>query len=126
MSDENWIVRNEENDVINFIYSKEWEKASCWTSCCLGCFFLPAWIIYAILWWKSSVKKQINIHSEDWDITITWDSSFIIKVFNILSDSEVWNLVKENEALIKARKTKMIMNILIVLLVIAFIYIITR
>jgi hypothetical protein len=23
MSDENWIVRNEENDVINFIYSKE-------------------------------------------------------------------------------------------------------
>lgn len=124
LSDENWIIRNEDESMVNLLYKKEWDKASCSTSCCLWCFFLPAWIIYAILWWTKSVKKQVNIHESNREITITWDSNFIIKVFNLLKASEIWNTVKENDAIIKARKSQKISNILIIIFVLLIIFII--
>ena len=117
-SDANWLLKNEDVDIITIMYHKEWEKASCWTACCLWCLFLPAWLIYAIIWWNSAVKKQVNLHLTEWNITLSWDSNFIIKVYNLLKKSEIWNYVKENENLIKARKSKLISNILIAVLII--------
>ncbi|MFK7780580.1 MAG: hypothetical protein QM490_05610 [Candidatus Gracilibacteria bacterium] len=126
LSNENWIVRNEESDIVNLLYKKEGEKASCGTSCCLGCFFLPVGIIYAILGGKNAVKKQVNVHEMNGEITITGDSTFLIKIYELLKKSEIGYNVKENDALIKARKSKMISNILIVILIITIILIIVN
>lgn len=117
-SNVNWIVRNEESDIINLVYNENWEKASCCTSCCLGVFFMPIWIIYAILWWKKGIKKQINIHYINGEITLSWDPQFLIKIFNLLKKSEIWINLKENENLIKAKKSEIIKNIIIVIWII--------
>lgn len=126
LSNENWVVRNEDENMINLLYKKDWEKASCWVSCCLWCIFLPVWIIYALLWWKNAEKKQVNIHESNWQITVTWDSIFLVKVYELLKKSEIWFNVKENEALINARKSKMISNVLILIFIIALIFIIVN
>lgn len=123
-SNANWILKNEDDDIITILYQKDWEKASCWTTCCLWCLFWPAWIMYAIMWGSNGVKKQINLHLNNWDITITWDSKFIIDIFELLKRSEVENYVKENEELKKARKSKLIWNILIWLIILFILIII--
>jgi len=123
-SNENWILKNEDNDIVSILYKKDWEKASCSTSCCLWCLFWPAWIMYAILWWNNAIKKQINLHLSEWYITITWDSEYIINVFNLLKNSEISDYVKENNDLEKARKSKLMWYIFISILIILIIIII--
>lgn len=123
-SNENWILKNEDNDIVSILYKKEWEKASCWTTCCLWCLFWPAWLIYAILWWSNAIKKQINLHLYEWFITISWDSKFIIDVFNLLKKSEIRDYIKENDDLEKAKKSKLIWNFLILIVIILIIIII--
>lgn len=125
-SNENWLLKNEDDDIVNLIYKKDWEKAWCWTSCCLWCIFLPMWIIYAILWGTNAIKKQVNIHIFNWELTISWDSSLIINVYNLLKNSEVWFYLKENDEIIKAKKSKYISYVILFILIILLLIIISN
>ena len=114
----NWQIRDVEEDSIHMIYNKDGKKASCGTSCCLGIIFLPLGIFYAILWWSNWEKAQINLKSVDNQIQISWDPKYVVKIFNTLQKSDIWEYLEETEEIRKAKKSILITQIIFVCIII--------
>lgn len=109
-SDTKWQVRDNSDNIIHFLYVKKDEKASCVDSCCLGCIFLPLWIIYALLWWSRGYERQITVTEKDWKIELNWDAYYILMVYNKLLKTPYKDSLVENEEIIKAKKWKLFLK----------------
>lgn len=103
-SDTKWQVRDQWENSINFLYVKKEEKASCSDACCLGCLFLPAGIIYALLWWKKWYERQITIIENEDKIQISWDAYYMLMVYKKLKKTKYADLLEETEEIKKAKK----------------------
>ncbi|MBW7954374.1 hypothetical protein H3C61_00975 [Candidatus Gracilibacteria bacterium] len=104
-------VRDFQGNTLMMLYSKPDEKASCGTACCLGCFMFPVGIIYAILGGKRGVNKQIILEENNGKIFIIGDAKYVLKVYKILKNSELGNLVPESKNIKKIKKTMLLVKI---------------
>ena len=117
-----WLIKHEDNKTLHILYHKEAQKAGCGTSCCLGIFFLPLGIIYALLGGTNAISDTISINKEsDGKFTIIGNPRRAMQAYNILSrDSVIRDLLIENDVIKKARRAEWI-SIVVVIVSLIFI-----
>lgn len=109
-SDTKWTVRSKGVNSISLLYTVKDKKASCASSCCLGCIFLPIGIFYAILGGKSGYDRQMVVSEVEWGVELSGHPYYILKTYKLLKKKGYGDDVIFNEELTRAKKWWMLLR----------------